>query len=92
MSQSYEIRIKGHLDLVWSDWFGGLTISHQENGVTLLTGQVTDQAALHGILGRVRDLGLPLISVQATDDSGTAIKEESTIQRHRWARAHPGIE
>jgi hypothetical protein len=68
MTQTYEIRIKGHLDVAWSDWFDGLTIRHEENGETLLSGQVTDQAALHGILGRVRDLGLPLISVQAIDE------------------------
>ncbi len=59
----YEIRIKGHLDNRWADWFDGLTITREENGDTLLTGLVIDQAALHSLLRKVRDLGLPLISV-----------------------------
>jgi hypothetical protein len=59
----YQIRIKGHLNYRWSDWFGGLTITEEENGDTLLTGPVVDQAALHGLLKKVRDLGAPLISV-----------------------------
>lgn len=59
----YEIRVKGHLGRQWADWFGGLTITLEENGDTFLTGTVADQAALHGLLRRVRDLGMPLISV-----------------------------
>ena len=59
----YEIRIKGHLDARWAAWFGGLTITREDNGDTLLTGPVVDQAALHGLLRKVRDLGMPLISV-----------------------------
>ncbi len=59
----YEIRIKGHLDDRWADWFGGLTITLEDNGDTLLTGPVVDQAALHGLLKKVRDLGMPLLSV-----------------------------
>ncbi len=58
-----EIRIKGHLDARWADWFADLTIALQENGDTLLTGPVADQAALHGLLRNVRDLGMPLLSV-----------------------------
>ena len=61
----YEIRIKGHLDQQWTEWFDGLTITLQDNGDTLLTGQVVDQAALHGLLRRVRDLGMPLLSVDS---------------------------
>lgn len=59
----YQIRIKGHLDEKWSDWFGDVTIMHENNGVTLFTCQVVDQAALHGLLKRIRDLGIPLISM-----------------------------
>lgn len=60
----YEIRISGHLPRQWADWFEGLTITLEEDGHTLLTGQVIDQAALHGVLKRVRDVGLPLVSVR----------------------------
>jgi hypothetical protein len=58
----YQIRIKGHLGPQWTEWFGGMTISLEEGGETLLTGPVVDQAALHGLLRKVRDLGMPLIS------------------------------
>ncbi len=59
----YEIRIKGHLDNRWADWFEGLAITLEDNGETLLTGPVVDQAALHGLLRKVRDLAMPLLSV-----------------------------
>ena len=59
----YEIRVAGHLSPQWTDWFEGLTITLEEDGNTLLTGPVADQAALHGLLKKVRDLGLPLVSV-----------------------------
>ena len=59
----YQIRIKGHLGHQWTDWFEGLTITLEEDGDTLLTGLVIDQAALHGLLKKVRDLGMPLVSV-----------------------------
>jgi hypothetical protein len=59
----YQIRIKGHLGSQWTDWFGGLKITLEENGDTVLTGPVIDQAALYGLLKQVRDLGMPLISV-----------------------------
>ncbi|MCB0154661.1 MAG: hypothetical protein KDF65_07680 [Anaerolineae bacterium] len=67
----YEIRLQGHLDETWTDWFGGLTVSLAENGETLLTGPVVDQAALHSLLRKVRDLGLPLLSVNRVE-SGQA--------------------
>lgn len=59
----YEIRLKGHLDSQWASWFDGLTITLEANGDTLLSGPVADQAALHGLLKKVRDLGMPLVSV-----------------------------
>jgi hypothetical protein len=59
----YQITVKGHLDNRWADWFEGVTITLEDNGETLLTGPVIDQAALHGLLRKVRDLGLPLVSV-----------------------------
>ena len=60
----YQIRIKGHLGQQWADWFEGLTITLEDNDNTLLTGPVVDQAALHGLLKKVRDLGMPLLSVE----------------------------
>ena len=62
-TQSYEIRLKGHLEARWVTWFDGLAITLDENGNTLLSGPVTDQAALHGIFKKIRDVGLPLLSV-----------------------------
>ena len=59
----YQIRIKGHLGHEWTDWFEGLTVTLEDDGTTLLTGLVIDQAALHGLLKKVRDLGMPLVSV-----------------------------
>jgi hypothetical protein len=67
MTEIYQIRIKGHLDPDWAAEFDGLTLSHLEDGTTLLQGTVADQAALHGILTRIRDLGLPLITVHKSE-------------------------
>ena len=63
----YEIRVKGHLDTRWAAWFDGLRLTHERDGTTVLRGPVEDQAALHGLLSRVRDLGLPLISLIQVD-------------------------
>ena len=63
----YQIRLKGHLVREWTDWFEGLTITLEDNGDTLLTGPVVDQAALHGLLKKVRDLGMPLVSVSPVE-------------------------
>jgi hypothetical protein len=65
----YEIRLKGHLNKRWADHFEGLTITLEEDGHTLLTGLVVDQAALHGLLKKVRDLGMPLVSVSSVESS-----------------------
>lgn len=61
--ETYRITIKGHLDNEWSDWFDGLNITLEDNGETVLTGPIVDQAALHGVLMKIRDLGLPLLSL-----------------------------
>ena len=63
----YQIRIQGHLGREWTDWFEGLTIRRTDNGDTLLSGPVVDQAALHGLLRKVRDLGMPLLSVSRVE-------------------------
>jgi len=63
----YEIRVRGVLDKKWSDWFDGFTIAPQADDETLLTGPVADQAALHGLLNKIRDLGLPLLSVKRVE-------------------------
>ena len=67
----YQIRIKGHLGRQWTAWFGGLTIALEDNGDTLLTGPVADQAALHGLLRKVRDLGMPLLAVMGVEPNET---------------------
>ena len=64
---TYRIRVKGHLQSRWERWFDPMTIAPQPNGDTLLTGPVVDQAALHGVLRRIRDLGLPLISIERSE-------------------------
>ena len=67
----YEIRLTGHLDARWSAWFDGLTLTRETDGTTLLEGPVVDQAALHGLLQKVRDTGLPLVSVTPVDPGPT---------------------
>jgi hypothetical protein len=63
----YEVRLTGHLDARWTAWFDGLTVRHDDDGTTVISGRIADQAALHGLLQRVRDLGLPLISVSRVE-------------------------
>ncbi len=64
MPRYYHITIQGHLDARWSTWFDGLTITNRDNGEAVLAGPIMDQAALHGVLVKIRDLGLPLVAVQ----------------------------
>ena len=71
----YQIRLKGHLEARWVKWFDGLTITLNENGVTLLTGPVADQAALHGLLKKVRDLGLPLLSINSVETDAQEVRK-----------------
>jgi hypothetical protein len=81
----YQIRLKGHLGSQWTDWFEGLTITLEDNGDTLLTGPVIDQAALHGLLKKVRDLGMPLVSVSPVESRppttlGTGQADQSDVK------------
>lgn len=66
MSEAYEIRIRGHLEPRWASWFDGLTLTQDPDGTTVIRGEVVDQAALHGLIQKVRDIGLPLVSVTST--------------------------
>jgi hypothetical protein len=83
----YQIRIKGQLDAQWTDWFDGMRITPQDNGDTLVTGPVVDQAALYGLLRKVRDLGMPLLSVtrilpgqsDESDDETTFARKEDRL-------------
>jgi hypothetical protein len=80
----YQIRLKGHLGREWADWFEGLTITWEEDGDTLLTGPVIDQSALHGLLKKVRDLGLPLVSVVPVQPKETrANRSERRKNEHK---------
>lgn len=71
----YEICLKGHLEARWGQWFDGLTITVEENGNTLLSGPLADQAALHGILKKVRDLGLTLLSVNSVEPDTKEVRK-----------------
>jgi hypothetical protein len=71
----YQIRIKGHLGRQWTDWFEGLAITLEEDGDSLVTGPVVDQAALHGLLKKVRDLGMPLLSVNPIEPNQPDVSE-----------------
>ncbi len=82
----YEIRLTGHLDARWTDWFDGLAVSYGNDGTTVISGEIVDQAALHGLLQRVRDLGLPLVSVRQVEDDQpdqTPPMRESAPHHHR---------
>lgn len=72
----YQIRVKGHLGPQWADWFGGMTIKVQRDGDTLLSGAIIDQAALYGLLRKVRDLGMPLVSVNQVKRQALAPKKK----------------
>lgn len=73
---NYEIRIKGHLETRWTEWFDGLVITLEEDGNTLLSGAVADQAALHGLLKKVRDIGLPLLTVSSVKPANEEVSDE----------------
>jgi hypothetical protein len=83
----YQIVVKGHLDSEWSDWFDGLTITMVDNGETILSGPVVDQTALHGVLIKIRDLGLPLLSLKRIE---TGRESESNLLVHRKEEGRAG--
>jgi hypothetical protein len=82
----YQIKIKGHLGRQWTDWFEGLTITLEENGETLFTGPVVDDAALHGLLKKVRDLGMPLLSVNRVEHD----QEDEADETHQYRSKKEG--
>ena len=75
----YDIRIRGHLEARWAAWFDGLSVTRDAGGTTVISGPVADQAALHGVLNKVRDLGLPLVSVTRVGPTGSGA---SAIESH----------
>ena len=85
-NENYSIRVKGHLDQERSSWFDGLAIAHTTDGETILSGSIVDQAALHGVLAKIRDLGLSLLEVRrsssARDDSQANLGHESEQSRN----------
>lgn len=83
----FEIRVQGHLDSRWAPWFEGMTLELEEEGTTLLCGHVVDQAALHGLLTKVRDLGIPLVSVRSPGQD-TPVPDHITATPHREATSH----
>ena len=83
----YQIIVLGHLDCEWSDWFDGLTITLVDNGETILSGPIVDQTALHGVLIKIRDLGLPLLSLTRVDAERG---KESNLLMHTEAEGRDG--
>jgi hypothetical protein len=75
-AESYEIKLQGHLDTKWSDWFYGMTITHESDGSTILWGPLPDQIVLHSVLDRLRDMNLPLLSVKQIVSDEQTIKDE----------------
>lgn len=74
-SEFHQIRVEGHLDAWWADWLGGLALTHESDGTTTLTGPLADQAALHGVFARLRDLALPIVSVRRmSSDAKRAVR------------------
>ena len=93
----YEIRLTGHLDARWTAWFDGLTVSYESDGTTVISGPIADQAALHGLLQRVRDLGLPLVSVRQVEGDQPSLRKDFHITTSpkntppRWGALHPPL-
>ena len=92
-AQRYEIRVQGHLDARWADWVDGLTLTRERDGTTTLTGPLLDQAALHGVLTRIRDLRLPLVSLRRVcpdrpDSEASHASEGGSISMNATKRNH----
>jgi len=87
---AYQVRVAGHLDDHWSAWFGDLALSHDEDGTTSLRGAVSDQAELHGLLTKIRDLGITLISVTVVDPPGSIQHQPGSPDTHKVCRRAPG--
>jgi hypothetical protein len=79
----YEIRIEGHLGASWASWFEGLDLRHAENGETVLSGTLVDQSALHGVLMRIRDLGLPLVAVSRVKEAENQAPKAQAVEEGR---------
>jgi hypothetical protein len=86
----YRLRVDGHLDQHWSSWFGNLTVTQEDDGTTSLTGAISDQAALHGLLNKIRDLGVALISVEIIDASRGAGQQRQARTMARSPRPMVG--
>ena len=86
-SETYVIRLQGHLDDSWADWFEGLTITLEDSGDTVLSGPVADQAALYGLLRKARDLGMPLVAVNCAEPGQAETPDAK--QPHQVGRARP---
>ena len=82
MATYYQITVQGHLDARWSAWFDGLTITNEPDGKAVLAGPIADQAALHGVLAKIRDLGLPLIAVQPVPAGSVDTRTEGSNASH----------
>jgi len=79
MTETYSIRVRGHLADRWSDWLAGLTVRRDADGTTVLVGPIVDQAALHGVIARIRDLGLPLLAVDRVAEPSATTTQQPTI-------------
>lgn len=88
----YRLRVAGHLDQHWSLWFGDLTLIHDDDGTTSLIGAVADQAELHGLLTKIRDLGVTLISLETVDPAGSADDDADAHRTHEAAGERRTVE
>jgi hypothetical protein len=81
MEKRYQFRLKGHLDKSWKEWLSDMSIEQQPDGTTLITGQIADQAALFGLLSQLRDLGMPLLSINTMSSDQLTLQEAITVEK-----------